>query len=218
MLVVAALGGRALRPSAEPLGLEHQAAWVDEAARYLSAIADEHHLVVTHGFGPCPGPPGLEQAMARRLPSDRLATVPTRIVLRADGLPRSIVELRTFRILVDNGVAVLCPGNGCVPTGLAATSGRRTVVTDGGLVAARLATELDADALLLLTRTDGGGDAGEPVGATAAQARVVSDFVDAGGWIGAVGRLHEAADMLRAGPGVVTPGHDTGAPAAIAGA
>ena len=97
MLVVAALGDGALRPSAEPLGPDEQAARVDEAARYLSAIADEHHLVVTHGFGPC-------------------------------------------------------------------------------------------------------------------------DFVDAGGWIRGVGRLPEAEDMLRAGPGVVTPGDDTGAPAAIAGA
>lgn len=218
MLVVVALGDGGVLPRTGPLDTESQADRVAEAARHLCAVACEHHLVLVHGFGPQPGPPGLERAIAGRLPSDRLATVPARIVVGTDDSlrPRSIVELRTFRILADSGVTALCPGDACVPMVRTPAGGLRAVdgVLDADLVATRLATELDADALLLLTGADAGGD---PAGATAAQAQAVRDFVAAGGWLGAVGRLPDTAAMLRGESGLIERGAGGLAPLAVPG-
>jgi carbamate kinase len=70
--------------------------------------------------------------------------------------PLSIVELPTIRVLVDHGVTVICAGGGgipVVPTPAGHLCGVEAVV-DKDLAAARLAVELDADALLLLTDVD----------------------------------------------------------------
>ncbi len=216
MLVVVRLGDDAVLPCGAPLGLEEHADRVAEAARHLSAVARDHHLVVTYGFDSRLGPSSLERALACRLPADRLATVPIRVVVGAHDAvgPRSIVELRTFRILVDSGVTVLCPGDACIPVERTPTGALRAVgaFMDGDVVAGRLATELDADALLLLT----GGDAnGGPAGGTGPRIEALREFVGAGGWLGAVGPLFAAAEMLRSRAGVVEWGVEATAPLAV---
>jgi carbamate kinase len=219
MLVVVAMGDDAGRPPSGALDSEVQADNVMEVARHLAALARGHRLVITYGFGSPLGSPSLEQALASNLPGDRLATVPTRIAIDTDESlqTRPIVDLRTFRILVDNGITVLCPGDACIPMMRTAAGGLRTVeaAIDGDLVAAGLATELDADALLLVTSAPARGD---PTGATAARVRAARAFIAAGGWLGGVGGLPDAAEMLRAGPGVVAWGQDKSPPVPIPGA
>ena len=67
--------------------------------------------------------------------------------------PRSIVELPTIRLLVENGVLVVCVGGGGIPVLLDDHGRLRGVeaVIDKDLAAALLACSLDAEALLLLT-------------------------------------------------------------------
>jgi carbamate kinase len=71
--------------------------------------------------------------------------------------PRRIIEIETIRILVDHGVTVTCVGGGGIPVVTDGAGGLRGVeaVIDKDLAAALLATELDADALVLLTDVDG---------------------------------------------------------------
>jgi carbamate kinase len=131
----------------------------------------------------------------------------------------SIVEVPTLRILVDRGVTVICAGGGGIQV-LASLSGPpRSVeaVVDPDLAAGRLAIDLDADALLLLTNTDAiDADTGTgqpsplhdttvdelrtltpPDPSTAAKIEAICAFVDHGGWLGAVGSLPDAAAILR---------------------
>jgi carbamate kinase len=131
----------------------------------------------------------------------------------------SIVEVPTLRILVDSGVTVICPGGGGIPV-LASPSGPpRSVeaVVDPDLAAGRLAIDLDADALLLLTNADAiDADTGTgqpwplhdttvdelrtltpPDASTAAKIEAICAFVDHGGWLGAIGSLPDAAAILR---------------------
>ena len=70
--------------------------------------------------------------------------------------PHVIVELEAIRILVEAGVTVICSGGGGIP--VAVDDGGMTgveAVIDKDLSAALLATNLGADALLLLTDVDG---------------------------------------------------------------
>ena len=202
MLVVARLRDDAVCPG-DPRRPGH-ADRVADAARTLSAIACDHHLVVVSGGAGRPTLPGLEQALACRQPADRLATVPIRVEIGAADAaePRSIVELRTLRILVDRGVAVICPADACIPVLRTQAGALRAVeaAIDGDVLTRRLAVELDADALLLLTSGD--ADRGA-INGTGPNVEAVRDFVEAGGWLGAVGPLSKAAEMLRSGPGVV---------------
>src|SRR5690606_32681879 len=71
-------------------------------------------------------------------------------------LPRRIVQLETLRLLVESGVVVICAGGGGIPVirddagdlvGLEA-------VIDKDRASGLLATELRADALLMLTDVD----------------------------------------------------------------
>jgi carbamate kinase len=67
--------------------------------------------------------------------------------------PRAIVELATLRLLLEAGVLVVCVGGGGIPV-VAADGGRLAgaeAVIDKDLAAALLASELEADGLLLLT-------------------------------------------------------------------
>ena len=66
--------------------------------------------------------------------------------------PKEIVELEALRDLVESGVLVVCSGGGGVPVtrSRGALSGIDAVI-DKDLAAALLATELGADALLILT-------------------------------------------------------------------
>jgi carbamate kinase len=67
--------------------------------------------------------------------------------------PRAIVELGALRLLVDAGVLVVCVGGGGIPVVIDADSRLHGVeaVIDKDLTAALLATELGAQALLMLT-------------------------------------------------------------------
>jgi carbamate kinase len=145
--------------------------------------------------------------------------------------PRSIVELPTIRILVDHGVTVTSAGGGgipVVPTPAGHLCGVEAVI-DKDLAAARLAMELDADALLLLTDVDAvytgwGTPAARPVhdttvdelralpvpaGSMGPKVEAICSFVEGGGWLGAIGSLSDAAPILRGVAGTRVWGRDT---------
>jgi carbamate kinase len=67
--------------------------------------------------------------------------------------PRSIIELATLELLIDSGVLVVCVGGGGIPVILDQHQRLHGIeaVIDKDLSAALLATQLDADALLMLT-------------------------------------------------------------------
>lgn len=68
-------------------------------------------------------------------------------------LPQRIIEINAIRLLVDNGVVVICAGGGGIPT--AYDSGQKLygveAVIDKDLASALLSTELDADMFVMLT-------------------------------------------------------------------
>jgi carbamate kinase len=153
--------------------------------------------------------------------------------------PTAIVELPTIRILVDQGVTVICAGGGGIPVAPTATGGLRGVeaVVDKDLTTALLATALDADALLLLTDAHGvyadfGTDDARALEATTVEelrslrlpassmrpkVDAVCSFVEQGGWLGGIGALGDAAAILRGeagtrvGPAVGTGRYGAGA-------
>jgi len=101
--------------------------------------------------------PVYDRETAARLAGERKWTVAPdgerwrRVV--ASPAPQRIVELRTIRTLVDAGVLVVCVGGGGIPVVVDARGALHGVeaVIDKDHSAALLASELDADALLLLT-------------------------------------------------------------------
>jgi carbamate kinase len=143
--------------------------------------------------------------------------------------PRRIVEIDTIRILVDHGVTVTCVGGGGIPVVADDARGLRGVeaVIDKDLAAALLATELDADALVLLTDVEGvfdgwGGRAPRllrettvaalrsldlPSGSMGPKVEALCRFIDAGGRHAAIGALGDAAAIVRgeAGTFIHTP-------------
>jgi carbamate kinase len=132
--------------------------------------------------------------------------------------PRAIVELEPIRRLTTAGVVVICAGGGGVPVVRASDGSLAGVeaVVDKDLTAALLATQLRADALLLLTdvdavhvdhgmateravRTATPGELralGLPAGSMAPKAEAAARFVAAGGARAAIGRLEEAPALL----------------------
>jgi carbamate kinase len=139
--------------------------------------------------------------------------------------PRRIVELETIELLVRAGVTVTCAGGGGIPVVPAGDGGLRGVeaVIDKDLSAALLASELRADALLLLTDVEGvyegwGGPSprvllaptvGElraldlPAGSMGPKVEAICRFVERGGRLGAVGALTDAAALLLGEAGTV---------------
>lgn len=144
--------------------------------------------------------------------------------------PRRIVELETIRLLVDHGVTVTCTGGGGIPVVSDGTGGLRGVeaVIDKDLSAALLATGLGADALVLLTDVDavyaGWGTAHQrairdtrpallrplelPSGSMGPKVEAICRFVEAGGAIGGIGSLSQAAAILRGEAGTLVRGSD----------
>ena len=132
--------------------------------------------------------------------------------------PRAIVELEPIRRLATSGVVVICAGGGGVP--MVRTPDRSLAgvdaVVDKDLTAALLATNLRADALLLLTDVDAihfdHGTATErplaiatpdelralalPAGSMAPKAEAAARFVAATGAQAAIGRLEDAPALL----------------------
>jgi carbamate kinase len=138
--------------------------------------------------------------------------------------PVRVIERRTIRLLVDHGVTLICVGGGGIPV-VAGPDGLHGVeaVVDKDLAAALLASELDADALLLLTDVDavyegwGTPDARPlrtptveelrrlklPAGSMAPKVEAICSFVEGGGRLGAIGSLEDAAALLAGRAGTV---------------
>ena len=132
--------------------------------------------------------------------------------------PRAIVELEPIRRLAASGVVVICAGGGGVPVvrTLDGSLAGVDAVVDKDLTAALLATNLRADALLLLTDVDAihldHGLATErpiatatpdelralalPAGSMAPKAEAAARFVAATAAQAAIGRLEDAPALL----------------------
>jgi carbamate kinase len=172
--------------------------------------------------------PVYDEATARALAVERSWTVAPdgtswrRVVPSPQ--PRTIVELRAIRVLVDAGVTVVCTGGGGIPV-VASGPGYRGVeaVIDKDLSAALLATELGADALLLLTDVDAvyaayGTPEARPIrratpaelraldlpaGSMGPKVEAVCRFVESGGRLAAIGSLADAEALLAGEAGTV---------------
>jgi carbamate kinase len=300
MRVVIALGGNALLRRGEPMDIEVQRANLKRAAVAIAEIAQDHQVVITHGNGPQVGllalqneafedaPPTpldvldaetegmvgylLEQELGHHLPSGRLATLLTQVVVdphdpaflhptkpigplydratarqlaEARGWtvlldsggwrrvvpsphPHRIVEIETIQLLVRNGIIVTCAGGGGIPVMHDGHGGYRGVeaVIDKDRAAAFLASELCADALLLLTDVDAVYDHwGTPAKRALHQTNVahlrsleasegsmgpkidaVCQFIEWGGSLAAIGALDDAPALLRGEAGTVLRG------------
>jgi carbamate kinase len=144
--------------------------------------------------------------------------------------PREVVELDTIRLLVDNGVLVICSGGGGIPVVRDANDALRGVeaVIDKDLSAALLAEQLEADALLLLTdvsavQLDWGTTSARPIrlanpsmlrtldlapGSMGPKAEAACRFVEETNGVAAIGALEDAERVLdgTAGTRVSQPG------------
>jgi carbamate kinase len=132
--------------------------------------------------------------------------------------PSGIPELRSLRLLIENGALVICAGGGGIPVALEpdGTIAGVEAVVDKDLTAALLARRLDADLLLLLTDVDAirlnwGGeeerplDAADPeilrdlglaAGSMGPKAEAASRFVESTGRRAAIGSLTEASRIV----------------------
>ena len=132
--------------------------------------------------------------------------------------PRSIVELRTIRLLVEAGVVVICVGGGGIPVVVDREGRLHGIegVVDKDLAAALLAEGLGADALLMLTdvpavevgwgtptaRRLGDVTVGELSGMTFApgsmgpKVQAACRFAERTGGLAAIGSLADAVDIL----------------------
>lgn len=137
--------------------------------------------------------------------------------------PQSIIEIDAIRTLSMNGFTVICAGGGGIPVTFDDSGdlhGSEAVI-DKDLVSSRLAIEVGADALLLLTDVDavydgwGTPDARPiawatpdeirsrslPAGSMAPKVEAVCRFVEHGGGIGAIGSLENASELLSGSSG-----------------
>jgi carbamate kinase len=123
--------------------------------------------------------------------------------------PQAIAELATIRILVDAGAAVLWPVHASLPVVQTAMGAVRRVeaAVDTDQAAARLAVDLDADALVLVSPDD----ARHAVAASDTRIELVRGFVDQGGWLGAIAPLPAVAAVLRGEPAGLVWGRGAGA-------
>lgn len=274
------------------------------AADVIADLARDHDVVVTHGNGPQvgllaeqgPDAPAtqfpldvigaesqgmigyvIELELSARLPSRKVATLLTQVVVDADDpafgkaqkpigrvyseaekrrlsgihswtfvrdgagfrravaspVPQGIREIDTIRILVDAGVLVTCAGGGGVPV----TIDRRTgavlgveAVVDKDRSAALLASNIRADALLILTDvaavyTDWGTPCARAIrratpaglrgyvfeaGSMAPKVEAACCFVSESGGVAYIGELSDAAAILngKAGTQVALAGDD----------
>ena len=133
--------------------------------------------------------------------------------------PRSIVELQAIRLLIESGVLVVCVGGGGIPVILDEERALRGVeaVIDKDLASTLLASELEADALLMLTdvphvEADWGTPHAHPLtdvtvqelrmmnfapGSMAPKVEAACRFVEQTGGLAAIGALQDALALLR---------------------
>ncbi|WP_067781185.1 carbamate kinase [Actinomyces vulturis] len=139
--------------------------------------------------------------------------------------PVGVVETDVIRSLVDAGVLVVCAGGGGVPV-VRGEDGKLTgveAVIDKDLTAARLAEDLGADVLMILTDVEAvyegfGTDAarkieratpqevrdmGLPAGSMGPKVEAVCRFVEATGGAGAIGRLADSIDVIAGKTGTI---------------
>ena len=164
-----------------------------------------------------------DQRTATRLAADRGWSIAPdgehyrRVVASPE--PRSIVELAALRLLVGSGVLVVCVGGGGIPVVIDQDQRLRGVeaVIDKDLSAALLATQLEADALLMLTDVPNvQADWRTPharaltdvtaaelrtlrfaAGSMAPKIEAACRFVEATGGMAAIGALGDAPALLR---------------------
>jgi carbamate kinase len=139
--------------------------------------------------------------------------------------PHSIVGLHAIELLVQAGVVAICVGGGGIPVVIDDTSALRGVeaVIDKDRAAALLATELRAEALLLLTDVEGAFvDWGTPdaqvvrradpddlaalpfdEGSMGPKVGAACDFVTSTGGIAGIGAIDQASDILRGRAGTL---------------
>ncbi len=139
--------------------------------------------------------------------------------------PKRILELPTIQLLVKVGALVVCAGGGGIPVVVTPAGSIRGVeaVIDKDLATALLATELQADALLLLTDvdavyTDWDTPAAQPIQATTPQqlrnysfapgsmqpkVEAACRFVEAKKGMAGIGKLEDAADILSGKSGTI---------------
>jgi len=140
-------------------------------------------------------------------------------------LPRRILEIDTIRLLVDQGVIVICAGGGGIPVVRRADSSFVGVeaVIDKDRASALLAGELAADALLMLTDVDAVyADWGAPsarairraapdalselafaAGSMSPKVESGCGFVARTGGVAGIGRLEDAAAILNGEAGTM---------------
>lgn len=145
--------------------------------------------------------------------------------------PVEIPDLKVIKLLLGQGVIVVCAGGGGIPVLRCHDGSLKGVeaVIDKDAVSALLARQLGADALLLLTDVDavyrgfGTDDAtlidtlsdteahgfDAPAGSMAPKLKAAGDFAQTGG-IGGIGRLEDAVAILdgRAGTRIVNASAD----------
>ena len=132
--------------------------------------------------------------------------------------PKRILELPTIQLLVNAGALVVCAGGGGIPVVVTAAGqicGIEAVI-DKDLATALLATELQADALLLLTDVDAvfhnwGTPEARPIRETTPQqlsryrfapgsmqpkVEAACRFVEGTGGVAGIGKLQDAAEIL----------------------
>lgn len=147
-------------------------------------------------------------------------------------IPRRIIEIRTIRLLVENGVLVVCAGGGGIPVVVTPDLGIRGIeaVIDKDRAAALLAQQLGADALLILTDvpavyTHWGTPDARAIRRSSPQAlsgyvfaegsmgpkvEAACAFVEAGGRMAGIGSLTDAVAILRGEGGTVVSGEAEG--------
>jgi carbamate kinase len=167
--------------------------------------------------------PTYVEAEARRLAAERGWVVAPdgsrfrRIVPSPE--PRSIVQLKTIKTLIDAGVLVICVGGGGIPITENESGVRKgaEAVIDKDLAVALLAKQIDADLLMLLTDVENvqmywGTPDARPIrwitvealrrtsfatGSMGPKVEAACRFVEATGKRAAIGSLPQAPEILR---------------------
>jgi len=175
--------------------------------------------------------PLYDEAEARRLAAERGWSIALddggyrRVV--PSPRPGRILEIETIRLLVRSGVLVICAGGGGIPVVFRAAGWRGVeAVIDKDRASALLAKQLAADALLMLTDVDAvyadwDGARRAPFGAVHAselagygfapgsmgpKVEAAIDFATATGRMAGIGRLEDAAAILRGAAGTRVTG------------
>lgn len=149
--------------------------------------------------------------------------------------PQRIIETRLLRLMLQAGAVVVCGGGGGIPVVRDESGKLRGVeaVIDKDLTAAKLAEDLDADFLMILTDVpavlDGYGTSdekpieranpatmrrlGAPAGSMGPKVEAACRFVELTGDAAAIGRLEDAPQIIAGKAGtIITPGGNYGGP------